>query len=166
LLLYNRLERDIVQQRERAGVSEEPAALPVPDQDELRRRLQPFEDLAAALRTYRQRSERLTPSPWEDRVWLIRESSETQDVLDIVADRLLDWAIQRIRDPREKPPAVVLHRVASNPEIQALFRAAQLLPIGDSIPTAPDVALWRHMRESRPCAGTQASLITSSPIRS
>jgi hypothetical protein len=147
LLLHARAQREALAiLKKRPPTPEElDASEPLPDEQEFNARLDRFEQVANQLRGYRSRSTRLTQSPWEQRVWLIRENQAVQDVLNLMADRLMTWALEHINTAHKHSPAVILSEIAGEPEMQALFRAAQALPLdAESFSTARDVPVWQR----------------------
>jgi hypothetical protein len=144
LVLYSRSQREVL-----AELGRDPAALGTleapapPASEEYARRMAPFEALATQLRGYRTRSERLIHAPWEQRVWLVRENQSVQDVFNLLASRLMDWAQAHVSEPTREPAIVVLRRLAGQREIQSLFRAAQLVPLdAEAHAAGGDVSGW------------------------
>jgi hypothetical protein len=147
LIVYVRIQREVMAEMERQPESERRTERPAPpSQEEFNRRLDPYQVLAEQLSNYRNRTVRLVREPWEQRFWLVRENAVVQDVLNLMGQRLVKWAIDHIDIASQQNPRRVLAEIASDPEIQAMFRAAQRLPLeAESFSTAADVPLWQRM---------------------
>ncbi len=145
LLAYHRIQRQVMTEIERDPKSAQHIEKPAPpESDEFNRRLDPYQFLAEQLFSYRSRSTRLVHEPWEQKVWLVRENSAVQDVLNIIGQRLMKWALEHIDIANQRVPQIVLAEIAESPEIQAMFYAAQLLKLdAESFSTAADVPLWQ-----------------------
>jgi hypothetical protein len=146
ILLHARAQKEALNslklQPPRPGEIEEPAP---PAAEEFNLHLDRYEKLADKLRSYRFRTTRLTRSPWEQKVWLIRENHAVQDVLNLMADRLMSWALKNVTTAQLHSPEVILSQIAGNADIRALFRAAQHLPLdAESFSTAREVPIWQR----------------------
>lgn len=147
ILLHTRAQREALAALEERPPSPEERERPEPPPaEEFNQRLDRYRQVADQLRSYRTRSTRLTRSPWEQRVWLHRENQTVQEVLNLMADRLMTWALEHIDTAHQHAPEDALNRIAGESEMQALFHAAQLLPLdAEAFSTARDVPMWQRV---------------------